>query len=606
MIRFITAALLLVPYAALAQDPPPAPAEDAPAEAAPKAEPAAKEAPAAAPKKFQLKVGKRSAAKAPAGKRIRIRLGGAKAPAPAAPAAPPSNGKRVKIGKSGKNGKRAKRRKAAAAAAKAAERPPPPAAPAAPTKPVVNKAALRRAARRSSGKLLGTQADYGRKTGWGVVETLTPYEAAERRARLKGTEYEFPHLIFFPEKNVRIPPGIEHLTRELSRYAREAREVKLILVEGHADDKGKPAFNQALSEARASAVREALVTSGAPDAKVLAYGFGKTRPRSRDASENRRVVIRLIVEDVGDIEVTPATTTGRAGIIGIWGHGWTAAATGTAANAADAKGDLFRWTDLELRDEVTGATDIRTNADSVVLIRFPDLGRVALGPKTAIRLNRLEFDHATKKGTLQLELVRGELRFWVNPLRYRDCRLAVRFPGASLDAYSGDFTLVTDAKGKGHVSVDRGSVQVDVGRQNTLPVAAGKILSVGAGSGKPVARARVRAPTVIAPLRGAYLKPPAMEWDPLSDASGYVVELSEDLDFLHPIIRQQVSKPRYVPLSLPPGKTFYWRVSALDPASALGMTSQIHTFRLIVPPTASTVDAPPLGRGFGFVGASAP
>ena len=600
--------VFFVPSLAYGQDPPAEPS------AAPPARPAGK--------KIMLKVGKSKRSAAPAGKRIRIKLGGA---APKAAGPPPgADGAKAAKGKpkAGAQTPRIKRRKlkAKGSSAKAPKQvatpaagpvqarpaPQPSVVPKTVPPPTKSKRAktkrkgLAKLSRRKNGKLLGTQATYGRKTAWGVVETYTPYEVAVRRGSTKGTEYRFPELVFFPEKTVRVTKDIDMVVRELARYLRESPEVKLILVEGHADDRGKPAYNQVLSEARASAVREALVMEGAPDSKVLAYGYGKTRPRSADASENRRVVLRLVVEDLSELEIEPATDTYTAGVTGIWGHGWSAKATGAAANAAGSGGDLFRWGDLELRDELPGGTDVRTNADSVIRIRFPDLGRVWLGPKTAIRLNQVQFNPETKRGIVSLELVKGTLRFSSNPLRHRDSRLEVRFPGASLDAYSGDFMLMTDQKGKGQVAVDRGSVQVDVGRQNTLPVAAGKALSLGAGSGKPVARNRIRAPLIIAPLRGAFLKPPSLEWEALSEASGYVIEISLDLDFNRPFVSELVAKPRYVPLSLPPGKTFYWRVHSLDQARMAGMKSQIHTFRLTVPPTSAALHAPPSPGGFGF------
>lgn len=69
-----------------------------------------------------------------------------------------------------------------------------------------------------------------------------------------------------------------------------------ILVEGHTDSQGSAAENQALSERRAQAVREALIAGGLPSARVQASGLGHTRPvASNDSASgrasNRRVEI---------------------------------------------------------------------------------------------------------------------------------------------------------------------------------------------------------------------------------------------------------------------------------------------------------------------------
>jgi outer membrane protein OmpA-like peptidoglycan-associated protein len=65
-------------------------------------------------------------------------------------------------------------------------------------------------------------------------------------------------------------------------------------IEGHTDVRGSSSLNQALSERRASNVREALLSLGASAAAVTSVGFGETRPVSSGQSEadharNRRV-----------------------------------------------------------------------------------------------------------------------------------------------------------------------------------------------------------------------------------------------------------------------------------------------------------------------------
>jgi outer membrane protein OmpA-like peptidoglycan-associated protein len=66
-------------------------------------------------------------------------------------------------------------------------------------------------------------------------------------------------------------------------------------IEGHTDAKGSTAHNQILSERRAEAVRNYLVTMGIREERLVAVGFGKTRPlpnppaASPYAPVNRRV-----------------------------------------------------------------------------------------------------------------------------------------------------------------------------------------------------------------------------------------------------------------------------------------------------------------------------
>jgi outer membrane protein OmpA-like peptidoglycan-associated protein len=66
-------------------------------------------------------------------------------------------------------------------------------------------------------------------------------------------------------------------------------------IEGHTDAKGTIAYNQSLSERRAAAARNYLITMGVSKERLIAVGFGKTRPlpnppaASPYAPINRRV-----------------------------------------------------------------------------------------------------------------------------------------------------------------------------------------------------------------------------------------------------------------------------------------------------------------------------
>jgi outer membrane protein OmpA-like peptidoglycan-associated protein len=66
-------------------------------------------------------------------------------------------------------------------------------------------------------------------------------------------------------------------------------------IEGHTDALGTPDFNQDLSERRAAAVVDYLVERGIDRSRLVAVGYGETRPLSEDAYEdvNRRVEASL-------------------------------------------------------------------------------------------------------------------------------------------------------------------------------------------------------------------------------------------------------------------------------------------------------------------------
>lgn len=67
-----------------------------------------------------------------------------------------------------------------------------------------------------------------------------------------------------------------------------------IEVGGHTDRSGSRAFNQALSEKRAQAVKDYLVAQGAPAAALSAKGYGESRRhRGYRASASRRITFAV-------------------------------------------------------------------------------------------------------------------------------------------------------------------------------------------------------------------------------------------------------------------------------------------------------------------------
>jgi outer membrane protein OmpA-like peptidoglycan-associated protein len=93
----------------------------------------------------------------------------------------------------------------------------------------------------------------------------------------------------------------ESLT-ELNKVERMMRENPNIQVEigGHTDFIGTDAYNMTLSQRRAEAVKDYLVKKGIDPRRIMAKGYGKTRPiASNDDEEegrelNRRVEFRII------------------------------------------------------------------------------------------------------------------------------------------------------------------------------------------------------------------------------------------------------------------------------------------------------------------------
>lgn len=99
------------------------------------------------------------------------------------------------------------------------------------------------------------------------------------------------------------------LDAEVLGKLRDLKEIRYIIVNGHADRLGSAQYNQRLSEKRADAVRAYLVSKGVDASKVETLGFGKTLPvKSCPDQKDRKGLIQCLAENrrvVVEVQGTP-------------------------------------------------------------------------------------------------------------------------------------------------------------------------------------------------------------------------------------------------------------------------------------------------------------
>jgi outer membrane protein OmpA-like peptidoglycan-associated protein len=85
-------------------------------------------------------------------------------------------------------------------------------------------------------------------------------------------------------------------------------------IQGHTDNKGGDAYNQKLSEDRANAVKKYLVDKGVKAERIIAKGFGLTKPiATNDTAEgrekNRRVEFIIKKPNAPTVTTTPESSS---------------------------------------------------------------------------------------------------------------------------------------------------------------------------------------------------------------------------------------------------------------------------------------------------------
>lgn len=108
---------------------------------------------------------------------------------------------------------------------------------------------------------------------------------------LEGVEFDTAKAILRPESYEFLDPVLEYLTYKPSA---------MIELSGHTDNQGNAKKNLKLSEDRANAVRDYLVSKGVDGNRIIAVGYGQEQPiASNDTEEGRQMNRRTEAKEIG-------------------------------------------------------------------------------------------------------------------------------------------------------------------------------------------------------------------------------------------------------------------------------------------------------------------
>lgn len=135
--------------------------------------------------------------------------------------------------------------------------------------------------------------------GDGVPDNLDkcPGTPKGRIVDADGCELKLTLHINFDFDKAEIKPEFKSELDKAATFIRQNSQVPYILLAGHTDNIGEDDYNQNLSERRATAVRQALISDyGVDPGKLVARGYGEAQPVAENATEegryqNRRVEV---------------------------------------------------------------------------------------------------------------------------------------------------------------------------------------------------------------------------------------------------------------------------------------------------------------------------
>ncbi|HET9454102.1 MAG TPA: OmpA family protein [Gemmatimonadaceae bacterium] len=145
------------------------------------------------------------------------------------------------------------------------------------------------------GAVIGHQMDQQAKE----LEQNIPGAIVERVG--EGIQVTFESGLLFDFDSDRVKPAaqanLKNLANSLSKYPNSS-----LLIVGHTDAKGSDDYNMSLSQRRASAAAQYLVSQGVEAGRLRTLGLGETEPKAANDTEanmalNRRVEVAIYASE---------------------------------------------------------------------------------------------------------------------------------------------------------------------------------------------------------------------------------------------------------------------------------------------------------------------
>jgi outer membrane protein OmpA-like peptidoglycan-associated protein len=146
-----------------------------------------------------------------------------------------------------------------------------------------------------------TKREEAEKKAAQAMADLAKFASVKQEAR--GMVITLSGSVLFASAKSDLLPAAQLKLNEVANALIQEDPLSKIVVEGHTDSQGAAAYNQDLSQRRAQAVRDYLVSRGIASDRVTAQGFGPTRSVADNKSPEGRADNRRV-----EIVIQPSTT----------------------------------------------------------------------------------------------------------------------------------------------------------------------------------------------------------------------------------------------------------------------------------------------------------
>ncbi|HLV20042.1 MAG TPA: OmpA family protein [Polyangiaceae bacterium] len=131
-----------------------------------------------------------------------------------------------------------------------------------------------------------------------------------KMVRVTESEIVIMQQVQFKTASDEILPASDELLKEVAAVLLEHPEILKVEVQGHTDDRGSDAYNETLSQRRATSVVRWLTEHGVQASRLTAKGYGEAQPIADNETEegrqqNRRVQFKILETDKPTDEGAP-------------------------------------------------------------------------------------------------------------------------------------------------------------------------------------------------------------------------------------------------------------------------------------------------------------
>jgi OOP family OmpA-OmpF porin len=126
-----------------------------------------------------------------------------------------------------------------------------------------------------------------------------PPPAPKMKVMVAEKMIQITERVEFEVNKAEILPASHELLDQVVEVLKKHTEIELVEVQGHTDNTGRAAKNKRLSQARAASVKKYLVDKGIDAKRLLAKGYGQSKPlvdndTDENKQKNRRVEFHIL------------------------------------------------------------------------------------------------------------------------------------------------------------------------------------------------------------------------------------------------------------------------------------------------------------------------